>query len=119
MQRIELAIESLPERGNRPLKVILLTDGANNLGGSSMYATPLGTNSLRSAFVRKLAVAGELPDFHNQATFYLSGVGLGLERAKGRDIIATWKLLVPAMHAKLESIDSTLRFEQACGMKGR
>lgn len=110
-QRVEVAIESLPNRGSRPLKVILFTDGANNLGGSSMYNTPLGTDALRRAFVQKLAHEGELPDFHNRVAFYLSGVGLGLERDMGRDIIAVWRLLVPRMHAKLESIDSTLRFE--------
>lgn len=112
-QRVGLAIESLEHRGKRPIKVVWLTDGAINLAdGFSVYDAQLRTPELRRKFVQELAAHQELPDFGGKVDFYMGGVGLGVsDRDRARDIIATWKLIVPAMHANLKSIDSTLRFE--------
>lgn len=111
MQRIRIAIQSLHIAADRPVQVVFLTDGALNLVGNySVYNTPLNTAERRTNFVARLSRLGELPDFGNKVNFYIGGLGIGASRDKAQDIIATWQLLVEAMHARLISADATLRF---------
>jgi hypothetical protein len=107
--RIQTTIDSL--RTSRPIEVILITDGALAVSGAySMYTTRLDTPARRRRFVAELARRGELPDYKWRAALYIAGLGIDLpKRDKARDIIRTWEILVPAMHARLRSADSTLR----------
>jgi hypothetical protein len=114
-QRIKLALDDLnakEEDRNRPAQIVALSDGALVVKGKySMYETPLDTPERRTKFIQKLADLGELPDFGGKVDIYLGGIGVGVsDRDNALDIIATWQMLVPAMHARLKSIDATLRF---------
>jgi hypothetical protein len=110
--RIRKALDGLPR--DRRIKIVLITDGAIVIEGRrpiSMYDTPLDTQRRRELFVRRLATAGELPDFGGRVDIYLSGVGVGIsDRERAKNILATWDLLIPAMNAHLQSNDPRLRY---------
>jgi hypothetical protein len=96
-----------------PKTLVLLTDGAINLGrfgGYDIYSNPPDTPAARQALIARFKREGELPRLPGWKV-HLGGIGVGVgDRRTARAVVALWEALIPAMEAKLVQVNSTLAF---------
>lgn len=94
-----------------PKTLVLLTDGAINLGrlgGYDIYNEPPDTPAARRALIARFEREGELPQLVGWKV-YLGGIGVGIgDRRTARAVVALWEELIPATRAELVQNNSTL-----------
>jgi len=111
LQQVARLSRDLP--AGAPKTLVLLTDGAINLGrfgGYDIYNEPPDTPAARRALVARFEGEGELPHLAGWKV-YLGGIGVGIgDRRTARAVVALWEALIPATGAHLVQINSTLAF---------
>ena len=110
---LQMASQLFGNYPQRPRSLILLTDGAVNVGGVNLRAPPKNAVVIKHIIAR-LRKRGELPDLTGgkgePVRVWIAGLGHGLGREKSRGAIAFWQALIPHTHGELVAYNSgTLR----------